>query len=94
MAQMIRKQVYVEARHDVILKRLARAKGVTEAEIIRKALEREAISVSADYAHPDPRAWEAVRTFIRRLIAKGPAAGGRKWAREELYQERLKRYGR
>lgn len=37
---MIRKQVYVEPRHDRMLKRRASQRGVTEAQIIREALDR------------------------------------------------------
>jgi hypothetical protein len=37
---MIRKQVYIEPRQDRILKRRASQRGVTEAEIIREALDR------------------------------------------------------
>jgi hypothetical protein len=36
---MIRKQVYIEARHERMLKRRARQRGVTESQIIREALE-------------------------------------------------------
>jgi hypothetical protein len=28
------------------------------------------------------------------LIAQGPVPGGRRWSREEIYEERLSRYGR
>jgi hypothetical protein len=94
MAQMIRKQVYIEPRQDANLKRLARAKGVTEAEIIRRAIDRETGSVSVPLGQPDSTAWEEARAFIHDLIAQGPVSGGRTWSREELYEERLSRYGR
>ena len=93
MAQMIRKQVYIEPRQDASLKRLARAKGVTEAEIIRRAIDRETSSVSIPIGQPDSAAWEEARAFIHTLIAQGPVSGGRTWSREELYEERLSRYG-
>jgi len=41
---MIRKQFYVEARHDRMLKRRASQRGVTEAEIVREALDLRAKS--------------------------------------------------
>ncbi|MGA1795850.1 MAG: CopG family transcriptional regulator [bacterium] len=94
MAQMIRKQVYIEQRQDAILKRLAHVRGATEAEIIRKAIQREANAVVEGEGSPDPQAWGAVRDFILTLIAKGSAAGGRKWKRQDIYEERLKRDGR
>jgi hypothetical protein len=37
---MIRKQVYLERRHDRKLKAIARRRGCTEAEVIREAIER------------------------------------------------------
>jgi hypothetical protein len=42
---MIRKQVYIEPRHDRMLKRRASQRGVTEAEIIREALDRVEVGV-------------------------------------------------
>jgi hypothetical protein len=94
MAQMIRKQVYIEPRQDAVLKRLARTRGVTEAEIIRRAIDREAGAPATLAGQPDTEAWEEARAFIRSLIDRGPVPGGRRWSREELYEERLSRYGR
>ncbi len=39
MAQMIRKRVYLAPHQEVLLKGLARERGITEAEIIREAVE-------------------------------------------------------
>ena len=41
MAQMIRKQVYIEPLQDVNLKRQAKKLGITEAEIMRRAIDRQ-----------------------------------------------------
>ena len=38
---MVRKQIYITKRQDALLKRLAKQRGVSEAEVIRQALERE-----------------------------------------------------
>lgn len=38
MARMVRKQVYIEPRHEQLLKRRAREWGVSEGEIIRRGL--------------------------------------------------------
>ena len=95
MAQMIRKQVYIEPRHEAILKRLARMWGVSEAELIRQAIDRQ---VSGDQLQPaqlDPIAWEEAYQFMMALRARGALSEqGRKWKREDLYGERLSRYGR
>jgi len=39
---MVRKQVYIHQRQEATLKRLARQRGLSEAEIIRQAIDREA----------------------------------------------------
>ena len=41
MAQMIRKQIYIQKGQEERLKKAAEARGVSEAEIIRRALENE-----------------------------------------------------
>ena len=89
MAPMIRKQVYIEPRQNAILKQLARVRGVTEAEIIRGAIDREA-STTFKVRQLDPTAWEEARAFILSLIAQGPVSGGRTWKREDAYEERRK----
>ncbi len=94
MAQMVRKQVYIEPRQDAVVKQLARKRGVTEAEIIRQAIDREADAPAAATGQPDTEAWEEARAFIHSLIAQGPVRGGRRWSRDELYEERLSRHGR
>lgn len=82
MEEMIRKQVYIEPRQERLLKERARRYRVTEADLIRQAidrgLERTALSI------PDPEAWKA---FKRRIAPKkgDPARSVRRWARDELY---------
>ena len=78
MAQMVRKQVYIEPRQDAVLKRLARTRGVTEAEIIRQAIDREAGSPAPVGGQLDTEAWAQARAFVLSLIAQGPVSGGRK----------------
>jgi predicted DNA-binding protein len=91
MTQMVRKQVYIEPEQDEKLKEWAEATGKSEAEIVRQALDRwledEAQRQAAETA------WAEERTFIEARIAEGPVSGGRTWTREELYEDRLNRYG-
>ena len=47
MAEMVRKQIYIEERHERLLKRISKARGVSEAELIRQAIERETIGGKA-----------------------------------------------
>lgn len=92
MPRMIRKQVYIESRQETTLKQQARALGITEAEVIRRAIDRQMTSVRLSIR--DLKAWERERAFITKRMAKGHAPGGRRWKREDVYEERLMRYGR
>jgi hypothetical protein len=95
MVQMIRKQVYIEPRQEAILKRLARMRGVSEAELIRESIDRQVSGDQVQPAQPDPAAWEEAYQFMVALHARGALPEqGRKWKREDLYEERLSRYGR
>ena len=92
MAQMIRKQVYIEHIQDSILKKRARMLGITEAEVIRRAIDRQ-----TDLFNPgirDIEAWEREKVFIAKRMADGFLPGDRMFRREEAYEERLERYGR
>ena len=41
MSQMVRKQIYIQKSQEERLKKVAEARGVSEAEIIRRALDNE-----------------------------------------------------
>jgi hypothetical protein len=93
MAQMIRKQVYLEPRQDRMVKRRARQRGVTEAEIIREALD-EAERAPAKLATnvSDPAAGRKAFAFMRSLAERGQRASRRTWNRESLYADRIDRW--
>lgn len=89
---MVRKQLYLEPRQNQRLKRLARERGVTEAEVVREALEQYAASPQSPAA---AQSWAAEIAFMKALQAQGPLPQkARDWKREDLYEERLSRYGR
>ena len=92
MAQMIRKQVYIEPLQNVNLKKQAKKLGITEAEIVRRAIDRQMALLVPGLR--DPSAWQREKAFIDQRIAGKPLPGGRKFRREEAYEDRLKRYGR
>lgn len=92
MAQMIRKQMYIEPMQDTVLKKRSRMLGITEAEVIRRAIDAQIV-----FMHPRVRnleVWEREKAFIAERMASGPASGSRKFRREDAYEERLSRYGR
>lgn len=84
MTQMVRKQIYIQRRRQAILRRLARARGVSEAELIRQAIDHH-MNAGARLAQPDPEAWDRARRFMLALHARGPVQGQtRSWKREDL----------
>ena len=90
MATMVRKQIYIEPRQETQIKCQASETGMSEAEIIRQAidywLEEQARQREAK------QAWEKARALMEARYAQGPVPGGRTWTREALYKERLNRY--
>jgi hypothetical protein len=94
MARMIRKQVYITPEHEAALKRAAAEYGVTEAEIIRRGIER--IAAEADREEERRLAWQRFMAFSeeRGKLPAEPTPNGRGWTRDELYDERLDRIAR
>ena len=92
---MVRKQIYLEERQEARLKRIARARGISEAEVIRQAIDRQVRGVEVDTGGGDPSVWKSALRFMRSLAAH-PRKGrqGRTWKREDAYAERLSRHGR
>jgi hypothetical protein len=91
MAQMIRKQVYIEAHQDEIIKQRARMLSITEAEVIRRAIDGQSNVLSSHIRDMD--AWEREKEFISRRMSGPPVSEPRGFRREEIYEERLRRYG-
>ena len=92
MAQMIRKQVYIEPMQDTVLKKRSLMLGITEAEVIRRAIDTQVVFMRSGVR--DLEAWEREKAFISERMTGGLVSGGRKFRREDAYEERLSRYGR
>ena len=91
--QMIRKQIYLPKRLDDSLKRLSKKRGVSEAEVIRQALEHE--SSAGNMLHHDSQAAvEAILRFSDERLALKEMAKPYTWNRDELYDERESRWNR
>jgi len=87
MSHMIRKQIYLEAAQDALLKQRAQELGMSEAALIRQCVE----SLDQQTLPLDRQAWEEERTFLQHRLYTVPSQGGpqkRTWTREELYAER------
>jgi hypothetical protein len=91
MSEMVRKQFYIHERQHILLRRLSQARGVSEAEIVRQAIEREATGVSPQAPLPDRAAWEEIVEFVEARKALGPDGEPYQWDRQDAYQERESR---
>ncbi len=87
MRRMVRKQVYIEPRQDALLKRQAAQLGVTEAELIRRAIDQTGVAPRG--LPVDPGAWAKAKSIIKERLCITVPQTGRSWTREELYEERL-----
>lgn len=91
MAQMLRKQIYIQERQQLLLRKLAKARGVSEAEIIRQAIEREATVSAAKTAPADASALQAIIQFALRRRKRGKTGEPYSWKRGDAYEDRSKR---
>ena len=84
---MVRKQIYLPKRQNQVLKRLAKQRGVSEAEVLRQALEREETAITYPLRE-DNAGWENVLRFVAERKAKYAGQGKPvQWNRQELYDE-------
>jgi hypothetical protein len=88
MTSMIRKQIYIQRRQQAVLSRLARRMGVSEAEVIRRAIDNQSRNQAVDELAPDPTAWQEAYRVMCDLHAQGPLPTRRRtWRRADLYAE-------
>ena len=88
MPRMIRKQVYVRKRQQILLQRLARQWGVSEAEVIRRAIDQQVQVAAHQPVSPNPQALEAIIQFALERRRLSRLAEAYQWKREEAYEER------
>ena len=93
MSQMVRKQIYIRKRQETMLKRLARARGVSEAELIREAIDRQLSGRFTRAGQPDVAALDKAFRFMQARRMR-PAGKPYRWQREDAYEERLGRQAR
>ena len=92
MSEMVRKQFYIHKRHQLLLKKLAQAKGVSEAEIVRQAIEHEAAGIKRQTLASDRSAWEEIVIAVEARKTLNKAATSYEWDRQDAYKEREGRY--
>lgn len=90
---MVRKQIYLPRRQNLMLKRLAKERGVSEAEVIRQALEREAQG-GVPFIRDSKKALEEILAIADGLSARPELMQGKpvRWKRADLYEERENRW--
>ena len=91
MKQMVRKQIYIYKRQEAQLKRISEARGISEAEVIRNALDREVNSQIAPY-HYDEEAWKRLLALMESRVDIGSVGKPYKFRREDAYEERENRW--
>jgi hypothetical protein len=92
MSDMVRKQIYINRRQEAVLKRLARLRGTSEAEIIRRAIDHEVEQAQPFAAQYDHSAWEDILRFVEERKKTGITGQPYHWNRQELYEEREGRW--
>lgn len=93
MSEMVRKQIYISRRQQAMIKRLAEARGLSEAEVIRQAIDREASHATPQLGRGSQAAWEQAHAVMLSLLSDaGKFTEPIRWNREDLYAERLGRY--
>ena len=84
MSTKIRKQIYIQPRQEHLLKEIAQQTGISEAEIIRQAIDLHLSEITVPQT--DISLWEAEREFIAQIKTRPVQAGGRDRKREDLYE--------
>jgi hypothetical protein len=82
MPPMVRKQVYIEARQDRLLKERASQYRVTEAELIRQAIDG---TVQPGAQAVDPAAWAEIERYIAGRKRRIKPRKAPRWSRESLH---------
>jgi len=91
MGRMVRKQIYIKPEQEEALKQKAGKLGVSEADLIREYIDE---GMQRPTASERKKAWEEELAFIKERANISVPQTGRKWTREELYEERFERYSR
>ena len=91
MARMVRKQLYLDDAQEASLKHYARERGVTEADLMRQALDAFLAGIAREERDA---AWGRIEAFSKKRAAMGPVPGTRDWTREGLYDRPKDKPGR
>jgi hypothetical protein len=85
----VRKQLYIEERKERLLRQRAKALGVSEAEIVRAALDA---ALAPRKRAPRDEAIERFIAAVEADVQAGHTWRGGKFRRDEIYEERESRW--
>jgi hypothetical protein len=84
LSDLIRKQVYITKSQENLLKKKAADMGVTEAELVREALDSQTYKIG--YPRRSAEKWQDEIKFIQdRMTKKQDSPDQRTWKRDDLY---------
>lgn len=89
---MIRKQIYIQPHQNAQLKRVAKARAMTEAEVMREALEillsQPTPATETRGLPPDEVAWQKLLASMREWREQAAVTGKpHRWTREDYYDD-------
>jgi hypothetical protein len=94
MSDMVRKQIYITRQQNLLLKRLAKLRGKSEAELLRNALQKEIETTVAPNTQ-ERDSLQALSEILDFAFTRkdAPAAGQPyRFNRDEIYAERERRW--
>ncbi|MDI6871149.1 MAG: CopG family transcriptional regulator [Bacillota bacterium] len=87
MSRLIRKQLYLEPAQDALVKEWAAKRGLSEAEVVREALNLYAATAQQLRLPRNPAAWAEEKAFLEAQGCRETVPGRREWEREDLYED-------
>lgn len=92
MTHMVRKQIQISRRQQALLKRLAGARGVSEAEVVRQAIDREVGDAQPEQVISEQGAMERLIQAALQRRELGVTGEPYQWQRADAYDERMRRF--
>lgn len=91
--RMVRKQIYITRRQDEWLKRQSIFRGISEAELVRLAIDEQLPTSSDQKTQENQPDWERAIDFMKSLRSRRDQFSEPYiWNRNEIYEERENRY--
>lgn len=88
--KMVRKQVYIYPHQEARLKAMAAAQLVSEADLIRQAVDAflgQPQTAASNPLPPDEAAWQEVLASFAAVRARSLPGAPHRWTREDYYDE-------